>query len=360
MPAVAALLAVLGCALEKNGNRPGNVFNRVGGHGGHIIEPKRCVLRVAILSRPFGDPAINEAVWRVADEQAISPRDRRAWEVNGLRVGRIIGEPPPELEAILRESAPQKKVNPTSFIVESGEQTLISISDPVEQASLLLNRDNRVYGKPYGAASGFFRVTAQHDGAQGVSLRLVPEIHHGPIVRTWQPLPNPTPLVPQELRIHDGQREEILRDLPATLVLEPGQIAVIGCRPEHQRSLGSFLFAQDQAHSDQRHQKLILIWASRNRQGLIENEAKTSDRPKLSNRLFQPAPSPASPKPAIPAPVPEMPRSDTSTPVTDSASTNATTAKRAGVGSGGSPRQGNSTAPAPSNPPATEKSGQTP
>ena len=94
---------------------PENVFTRIGGHSGQLIEPKRCLLKVVILTRPFADPAINEVVWRVADEQVIPPAERRAWEVNGLRVGRIIGEFPLELEAILKETAPGKTVDPTNI-----------------------------------------------------------------------------------------------------------------------------------------------------------------------------------------------------------------------------------------------------
>ena len=136
--------------------------------------------------------------------------------------------------------------------MDSGEPTLIRISDSVEQASLLLNRDNRVFGKDYNDASGFFRVTLEHDGTHGVSLRLVPEIHHGPIQRNFQAMPNAAPLGPQEFRINDGQKEETIRDLPVNLVLEPGQVVVVGCLPEQKRGLGSFMFTQSVAHSDQR------------------------------------------------------------------------------------------------------------
>ena len=72
---------------------------------------------------------------------------------------------------------------PTTLLLESGEQNLINISEAVDQTTLLLNRDNRVTGKDYEAASGYFRVTPRHDGAHGVSLRLIPEIHHGPMQR---------------------------------------------------------------------------------------------------------------------------------------------------------------------------------
>ena len=105
----AGLLAVAGCALDKPQNQPRQVFNRIGGHGGQIIEPRRCLIRVAIIDRPFRDPAINEAVWRVADEQVVSPAERKALEANGLRIGRIIGELPREIESILKEEGPDRR-----------------------------------------------------------------------------------------------------------------------------------------------------------------------------------------------------------------------------------------------------------
>jgi hypothetical protein len=309
---VTILVVVGGCALDqsKNGNQLGSVFNRIGGHSGELLEPKRCLLKVAILNRPSTDQSISKAVWRVADEQVVPPTERRAWEVNGLRIGRILGELPLELEAALKETAPQKKVDPATIFVDSGEPTLLSISEAVPEAALLLNRDNRVFGNDYKDVSGYFRVTPQHEGANLVSIRLVPEIHYGPIQRTFQALPNAAALQPQEFRINNGQQEDTIRELTTTLVLEPGQVAVIGCRPEQKRGLGTFMLTQAVAHSDQRMEKLILIWASRNLrgQGPNDRDSNVTDRPRLFKRLARPAPT------AGPAPtVPEIP-DDTSLP----------------------------------------------
>ncbi len=346
--AVVCLVIVGGCALDK----PGNVYNRIGGHSGELIEPKRCLLKVAIISRPSDDQSISQAVWRVADEQVISPEHRRAWEINGLRVGRILGELPMELEAALKETAPEKKVNPTTFYIQSGDPTLLSISPPVEQASLILNRDNRIFGNDYKDVSGYFRVTPQHEGANLVSLRLVPEIHFGPIQRTFQALPNAAAIQTPEFSINTGQQEETIRELATKLVLDPGQVAVIGCRPEYKRGLGCFLLTQSMAHSDQRIEKLIVIWASRNLQGqgLKDREANTSDRPRLLKWLMGPAPTPnakpVSPNPEIPA--------DTSIPDVDS--------PQSGASGDQPPRQGGAKSSEPKNSTNTEtgKSGQTP
>jgi hypothetical protein len=302
--AAASLSIVVGCALDKNGLQPGKTFARVGGHSGEILEPRRCLLKVAIISRPFNDPAINEVVWKAADEQIIPPKERHAWEVNGLRVGRLIGELPLELEAIMRDTTSHQKVNPSNFVVESGDPTLIKVSDPVEHASLLLNCDNRIFGYDRTDVSGYFRATVQHEGANNVSLRLVPEFHHGPIRRTFQTVPNAAAIGPQEFQINNGQEEDTIRELTTSLTLEPGQVAVIGCRPEQKRGLGALFFTQSVANSDQRMEKLILIWASRNLQGLGPNDrnANAKDRPTLFKRLVAapPSGSPSRPIPALP------------------------------------------------------------
>ena len=272
------LLGLAGCNPHRDQLRPDALFGRIGGQTGQIIEPRKCMLRVAILNRPFRDPAINEAVWRAADEQAIAPEARRALEVNGLRMGQITGELPPELEAVL-DAPPPHKVEPATFLLDDGDQTLISISESVDQVSLLLNRDNHPSGKDYHAASGFFRVTAAQDGTIGVSLRFTPEIHHGPVQRSYQAMANAAPYDPQQFKINDGQQEESLKDLAATLSLEPGQMVVVGCRPEQERSLGTFLFLQSDTHADERRQKLILIWAGRNQIGALGTKPARTDRP---------------------------------------------------------------------------------
>lgn len=293
---IGGLLGLAGCNPHRDQLRPEALFGRFGCQSGQIIEPRKCMLRVAIVNRPFRDPSINDVVWRVADEQAIAPEARRALEVNGLRIGQITGELPPELEAVLDAPAPHK-VEPATFLLDDGDQTLISVSDSVDQVSLLLNRENRPSGKDYQAASGFFRVTATHDGTSEVSLRFTPEIHHGPVQRSYQAMTNAAPYAPQQFKINDGQQEETLRDLAATLSLEPGQVVVVGCRPEQERSLGTFLFLQPDQHGDQRRQKLILVWAARNQFGSLGEKPTRTDRPEPSAAYSTEAEKP--PKPTM-------------------------------------------------------------
>lgn len=264
------LILVAGCNPHKDQLRPDGLFGRIGNKSGEIIEAKRCMLRVVILNRPFRDSVINEVVWKAADEQAIAPEQRQALQANGLRIGRITGDLPSELEAVL-DAPPPNKVEPASFVVEQDLQANISVCDSVDQVSLLLNRDRRVFGKDYKSASGYYRVTPRHHASDSVSMRITPEIHFGPIQQSYQPL-QATPYTPQDFQIASGQQEETLRDLAADVVLDPGQVAVLGCIPEQERSLGSFLFTQSDPHNDQRRQRLVLIWATRNLVGVVDEK----------------------------------------------------------------------------------------
>jgi hypothetical protein len=254
------LVTVVGCTLNRTQLKPENVLPRIGGDG-QLIEPKRCALKVVILSRPLRDDAVDTALWNVADEQSVEHDLRRVLEVNGLRVGVITGELPSAVESVLKAQGP-KRVEPTEILLPDGDHTMIRLSDAAPQVSLLLNLEGRAFGKDYEDASGWFHVTASQKGTNSVALRFVPELHHGPIRRGYTALPNPGSYEPHQFMQKDGQQEDMLRELAVMLTLQPGQIAVIGCRSEANRSLGSFLFTQAEANSDRLVQKALLVWAT--------------------------------------------------------------------------------------------------
>jgi len=302
----AGLLAVAGCALDKPENQPKQVFDRIGGRGGggQILQPRQCLVRVLILERPFKDPAINEIAWRVADEQILSQAERKTLTANGLRVGRIIGVLPKELETILNGEGPDRaRLEPSNLLLESGQSTLVCTTPRVPEVELLINRDDRITGRPYRDASGYLRLTPRHHGAHAVSLRVIPEIHHGPLQRSFPSLPSSAGLAPQQLTIRDAQKEEPLNELGVDLVLEEGQVAIIGSRPENLQSLGTFLFSKQAAENAERRQRLIMIWATRNMAGVVAEAPKGADRPRfLRKRVAPPDEPPANPAPPDPGP----------------------------------------------------------
>jgi hypothetical protein len=322
----AGLLAVAGCALDKPENQPKQIFERIGGSGkgGQILQPRQCLIRVVILDRPYGDPAVNGAAWKLADEQVIAAPQRKALEANGLRIGRVIGGLPREIETILSGQGPDHaKLEPSTLLLESGQATLISVTPQMPEASLLISRNDRVSGKDYRDITGFLRLTPRHDGAHAVSIRVTPELHHGPLRRSFPTLPTTGGPAPQQLSIRDSQKEESLDELGVDLVLEDGQYAIFGARPEKQRSLGSFLFSQAGGENEEQHQRLVILWASRNMNGVIAEgpSSKNDDRPRMFRRLVDfpdgPPPPAAAPDPKPPSIAP--PPDPTSKPPADPA-----------------------------------------
>ena len=267
--AAVALAAVAGCTLNHAAPRPnGEPFlTQVGGNA-RVIEPKRCLLTVVILARPVNDPVVNATVWSAADEQGLPADAHRVLEANGLRMGVLTGGLPAEVAAAIN-APPPNKVNPAEFNQPEGTPALIHLAEVVPSTSLLLNRDGRALGKDYNDVSGWLRVTGTHDGPTGVALQFVPEIHHGPIVRRFDALPNNGGTInPMQFMPKDGQEEESLRELAASLTLQPGQVAVIGCTPGRRGSLGAFLFTRAEASSDRLTQKVLFVRASRSNVGL--------------------------------------------------------------------------------------------
>jgi hypothetical protein len=229
-------------------------------NAGRIIAPKRCGLSFANLSRPAKDPAINEILWQAADEQVVPAETIRTLAANGLRVGVMTGSLPVEIEKVLNPPPPGQKVDTVQIDLPEGDSTNVALCTATEPVTLLLNREGKTFGKDYQDAKGFLRITATHDGAGGVKLKIVPLIQHGPIKKGYAAAPT-GPFQPQEFIMKDGQAEEPFRELTATVSLRPGQILAIGGRADAGLSLGGFLFTQAEPANDKVEQRVVLLWA---------------------------------------------------------------------------------------------------
>ncbi len=263
------MMTLVGCTLTQSDVRNDDLLpplSRGLGRTGQVIVPKQVALKMMIAGRPVNESALGEAVWRVADSQAVDAQARRSLEANGLRVGVITGELPAEVRDVL-EAPPPNRIDPAIVIIPDGESTLVDLGASRDVLNLLLSRDGSVAGKPYKTARGHVRVTAGREGETGVTLRIVPEMHHGPIRQSWGSVPGGGTYAPQQLVPRTGQAEETFRELAAGLTLKPGQVAVVGAESDRPGSLGHFLFTAPEANSDRLIQKVLFIWAMRSEGG---------------------------------------------------------------------------------------------
>src|SRR5262249_49613570 len=138
-------------------------------------------------------------------------------------------------------------VNPT------GQSSLIdpTQSVPRESINILLSQpDGKVKGKPYEQVKGFLRLTPAYEGADAVALRIVPEVHHGPIQNGYGMIPGTGVKTPYEFQLTQGQKEDTFRDLTSAISLKPGQLAVLGACTDRPGSLGDLIFQKPESNSD--------------------------------------------------------------------------------------------------------------
>jgi hypothetical protein len=293
-----AMTALAGCNLSRSDLRQKadqvttTVFNSNAQRPGRVLEPNYSKVDTAIVSRPVGDKVVDASLWNIADEQAVPPELRQALEANGLRIGVITGSLPVDVIQAFKPNPPQKETQWVHIALPDGEHTPIALGGKTEAVTLFLNHQGKVDGRDYHDASGRLILTPGHHGPKGVTLRLVPEVHHGQNRRTIAPLENAGPFAPQEFAIKDGQQEDILRELTTSIDVQPGQTVVVGCRPDKTRSLGTFLFTQPEANSDRMLQSVLLLQATRNKVG--EAPTKIIDEPaELPDLAVQARPMPS-------------------------------------------------------------------
>lgn len=257
--------ALVGCSLSHSALKHGANLSTIGQQKGRLVTPKNYRLDVVFLTRPQGNRVLNEVAWQSADEQIIEPDLRRALQVNGLRYGRITGDLPSELHELLQARPPNQPQTQT-IVNTSGTIALLDTCQAPARPSLSLllgQPDGSVKGKLYRDAKGFLRLTPTYDDSGGVAIRIVPEVHYGPVTAGFGTIPTNGLPTPMEFRMTNGQKEETFRELAATIDLQPGQVAVLGVRPERSGSLGDVLFQKVDGNSDRLLQTLVLIRASR-------------------------------------------------------------------------------------------------
>lgn len=278
--AVLGVLTLVGCTLTKSELRQqqgGELVPTVGG-AGQLSLPKQCAIKLVILSRPPTDTTLNETLWRDADLQSVGDESRSNLEANGIRAGVVTGDLPSEVRAIL-EAPPPNQIDPMLLVRPDGEASDVDLAAATADLDLLLNRHGAVSGKRYKDAKGRIKLYARREGEEGVTLRIVPEVLHGPIRQGWGPAPGGGAFAPQQLVMRNGQEEETLRDLAATVTLHAGQVLLLSAQPEMSSSLGNFLFTDHEPNSDRPLRKVLFIWATRSEDAPTRPNLTPADPP---------------------------------------------------------------------------------
>lgn len=206
------------------------------------------------LERPLGDPVVNDAVWRLADEFVVDLERKGRLADNGLRIGQVGGNTPMELQSLLH--SPRSCNNPRRIIMHADHPTIIKIGALQEQCNFAVRRDDRSDEVHLEHAQCEFEVGPKLATGGNVTLRFTPQIRHGQKQVVRKPTAD-----------HSGwalQEEEPVERFDALsfdVSLSPNEFIIVGARFEAVGSLGcQFFVGGEEANPVQR---LLAIRTSR-------------------------------------------------------------------------------------------------
>jgi len=250
-PVVCLLACAAGChALEAPRGDPTLV---VGADPASSPAPTPRTIPVEIIFVRFDehDATLRDEAWNAIDEQACDEALRRRLAANGLRVGVVTGDLPPQIaERILPDrsaagpgeaAAAEQPFSRRLLRLLPGRRSEIIAASGIEELVLLETGDGQVRGGTYRDATGLFSLQVRPAADGRVRIDLVPEIKHGPLERSW---------VGEDgmFRMETSQRRHRREDLALGLELRAGGLLVVGCAGDKGAALGDALLRDRGGH----------------------------------------------------------------------------------------------------------------
>lgn len=234
-PARAVGLALAACALAAGCRGPGGAMlaawddttlppARV---NDERQPPRTIPVEVLFVRHDPRDPAFGTDLWRHVDEQAFGADLRRRLEANGLRTGVVTGTLPADVGSRLAPAAGEDPAEPGSTGLRRtlrllpGRRAEVIAAAGLPELVLLERGADGVGGGTYRDATTLVSLQAWPDADGRVRVRIVPEIRHGDVRRSW---------VGEEgmFRLETGQTRHPFDDLGVEARLPPGGLLLVG------------------------------------------------------------------------------------------------------------------------------------
>jgi hypothetical protein len=213
---------------------------------------------VAVLECPAGDAYINQALWELADEQAVALEHKAVLNDNGFRVGELGGITPPGLLVMLRNE--RNNPSPRRVQLHAGNPTPIVLGLPLPACEFDLCQDGKPVSVTFKDAECSLQVvpTLAPDGA--IHLHMTPQVAHGDR-RLWPAVSadHRSLLLPARRATEDYQR------LAWDVTVAPNQYLIVGTGYDRPGTLGYQCFLR--AAEPRPVQRLLVLCIGRMGQG---------------------------------------------------------------------------------------------
>lgn len=227
-------------------------------------------LEVFIVRCPYGDPTLNDELWKDTDEQILSTQLRMNMAANGFRMGLISNQVPGSLLKLMKsrdDEAPQGNVTTIrledfantprimrkSVEARNHQRNEVHASDVKPYATILFNENGISGGETFANAQGVFVIKTENQGDGSVDIEILPELQYGQVRQQYSYNSGSVVMAP-------SRPKKIFDSMRAVINVKPGEIIAITNIGDLIGNLGYFFFSDEE--SDMRYQKLLCIRVS--------------------------------------------------------------------------------------------------
>jgi hypothetical protein len=237
--AAAAIAAFAGCRAGLV-HDPGPAAVEAATAAGARPVPRTLPLEIGFVRYDVHDAVLHEELWNFVDEQALGPEARRRLNANGLRAGVVMGTLPPPIaerlaQATVGDPAAGDPAGGRKLLrLLPGRRAEVVAATAVPALVLIEEGEDGVRGATYHDATPQVAIEARPAADGCVHLEAVPEVKHGPVVRSW---------VGEEglFRLEAGQRRHRLEHLEIAATLRPRSLLIVGCAGDPTSTIGDAL-----------------------------------------------------------------------------------------------------------------------
>jgi len=207
------------------------------------LVPRTLPLEVHFVRHDPRDPAFHGELWNHVDEQALGADLRGRLAANGLRAGVITGPLPGDVAARLDAvtavdpAAPEDAGLRRLLRLLPGKRAEVVAVSALAELVLLEHGTEGVSGATFHDVTALFAMQAWPDADGRVRVRIVPELKHGPVRRSW---------VGEEgmFRLENGQARRSFDDLGIEVRLPAGGTLLVGVTDQAGAAVGDALLRE--------------------------------------------------------------------------------------------------------------------
>jgi hypothetical protein len=219
---------------------------------------------LALIEGPVGDRYMNEELWQVADEQAVSPEKRAVLEDNGFRVGQIGGVTPAGLQE--RLTSHRTCPNPDRLQLHAGNPASVFIGPPQGRCRYSIHQESGSVPVDLEQAQCLLVVVPSLTGDGRTRLQFTPHVQSGKARHFFGPAPDRSGWLFQE-----QQPVERYSTLAWEVSLAPNEYVIVGACFDRADTLGHRCFIRPDENAPR--QRLLVIRTGRVIAGVASENA---------------------------------------------------------------------------------------